>query len=163
MKTLILYRSFYGNTKQVAEAIAQEIRAAGHESAVQDVRIKLPALQETDAVFVGAPTRMGRANHKALRAIKRLKKMGFAADKPVVIFDTFGPLPASPEEREKDKKWIYPGAAGSMQKAAINLGLKVYPEPLRCEVQGMKGPLADKVLEQVASFTRGFVSALGKK
>jgi len=34
MKALILYRSYYGNTKQVAEVIAKQIRTGDHESTV---------------------------------------------------------------------------------------------------------------------------------
>ena len=104
---------------------------------------------------------MARANRKAVNVLKRLKKKGFS-DKPVAIFDTYGPIPTTPEELEKGKKWIYPGAAGIMQKVAKNRGLNVYPETLRCEVKEMKGPLADNALENAVSFTRVFVSTFGK-
>ncbi len=161
MKALILYRSFFGNTKQVADAIAQEIQTLGHEPTIQDVRQKLPDLHGVDSIVVGAPTRMARANRKAVNVLKRLKKKGFS-DKPVAIFDTYGPIPKTPEELEKDKKWFYPGAAGIMQKVAKNQGLNVYPETLRCEVKGLKGPLADNELEKAVSFTRVFVSTFGK-
>jgi hypothetical protein len=163
MKALILYRSYYGNTKRVAEAIAAALRAAGHSADVRDVRGGLPALRDTDAVFVGAPTRMARAGLRPLRAVKNLRRAGLGADKTVAVFDTYGPLPATPEELEKGKKWLYPGAAGMLQKAARDRGLKVHPEALRCEVKDMKGPLADKALEQVATFTRAFLAALDKQ
>lgn len=161
MKALILYRSFYGNTKQVAEAIAAELRATGHEAAVRDVRDRLPALGETDLVFIGAPTRMARPGRRALRAVKGLRRGGLGADKTVALFDTYGPLPTTPEELEKSRKWLYPGAAGVLQKAAQKLGLKVHPETLRCEVKEMKGPLADKALEQTAAFVRGLLAKPG--
>jgi len=162
MKALILYRSFFGNTKQVADAIAQEMRTLGHESTVQDVRKKLPDLHGIDFILVGAPTRMARVNRKAVNVLKRLKKKGFS-DRPVAIFDTYGPLPTTPEELEKTKKWIYPGAAGIMQKIAKDQGLNVYSEALRCEVKGLKGPLADNALEKAVSFTSVFVSTFVKK
>jgi menaquinone-dependent protoporphyrinogen IX oxidase len=162
MKSLILYRSFFGNTKQVADAMAQEIRTLGHESTVQDVREDLPDLHGIDFIFVGAPTRMARVNRKVVNVLKQLKKKGFS-DKSVAIFDTYGPLPATPEELEKAKKWIYPGAAGIMQEVAKDQGLNLYSEVLRCEVKGLKGPLADNALEKAVSFTSAFVSTFGKK
>jgi menaquinone-dependent protoporphyrinogen IX oxidase len=73
MKGLILFRSHYGNTKQVAEAIAQQITASGHEAIVQDVRQKLPDLQSFDFIMVGSPTRFARADGKASGALKQLR------------------------------------------------------------------------------------------
>ncbi len=159
MKALILYRSHYGNTRQVAEAIAAELTSLGHVAAVQDLRRRLPAMEDVDLIFVGAPTRMARVTRRALHAFKRLRKLG-AARKPLAVFDTFGPIPTEPEKLEKGRKWLEPGAAGLMHEAAKTLGLNVYPETLRCEVKGMKGPLVDGALEKAAAFVREFVSAV---
>ena len=162
MKALVLFRSYYGNTKQVAEVIAQQISALGHESNVQDIRQKLPDLNSVDFIMIGAPTRMARVNRKAIGVLKHLRKKGFAG-KPIVVFDTYGPVPTKPEEMENAKKWLYPGAAGIMQKVARDLGLNVYENTLRCEVKEMKGPLVDNEQAKAASFTKEFISLIGKK
>jgi flavorubredoxin len=162
MKALILFRSYFGNTKQVAEVIAREITVLGDEPIVQDLRTKLPDLQSFDFIFIGAPTRMARVNRKALRALKRLHKKR-VGQKPIAVFDTYGPVPTKPKEMEKAKKWLEPGAAGKMLEVAKGLGLNVYAKTLRCEVQGMKGPLGNGGQERAASFTREFVSSIGKK
>jgi flavodoxin len=162
MKGLVLFRSHYGNTKRVAEGIAEQSTSMGHEAVVQDVRQKLPDLQGFDFVMVGSPTRFARADGKASGALKQLRKKGFTG-KPVVVFDTYGPVPTDPKELEKSRKWLYPGAAGKMQKLAEEQGLNVYPETLRCEVQGnMKGPLAEHQLEKAALFTKTFIEKLTK-
>lgn len=162
MKALVLFRSFYGNTKEVAEAIAQQIKALGHEVEVQDLRLKLPDLNGIDVILIGAPTRMARVTRKAKSVLKKLRKKGFGA-KPIAVFDTYGPVPAKSEELEKGKKWLYPGAAGILHKAAKEQGLNVYENTLRCEVAGMKGPLKDKEKDKAASFTKEFISAIRKK
>jgi flavodoxin len=160
MKGLVLFRSHYGNTKQVAESLAQQITALGHEAIVQDLREKLPDLQDFNFIIVGSPTRFARADGKAIRVLKQLRKKGFTG-KPVVIFDTYGPVPKDPAELEKSRKWLYPGAAGKMHKVAEEQGLNVYSETLRCEVQaGMRGPLADQQLEKAASFLKEFMSTI---
>jgi flavodoxin len=162
MKGLILFRSHYGNTKQVAESIVKQITAQGHEADVQDVRQKLPDLQDFDFVMVGSPTRFARPDGKALGILKQLKKKGFV-EKPVAVFDTYGPVPTSPEELEKTKKWLYPGAAGIMHRVAKEQGLNVYQEILRCEVQGgVKGPLADNQLEKATEFTQEFILTISE-
>jgi flavodoxin len=153
MKALILYRSFYGNTKALAEAMARGISDLGHQCVVQDLRQRLPALEDFDCAVIGSPTRMARPGHRALRTLRKLKRRGFAG-KPVGLFDTYGPLPPTPEEREKARTWITPGAAGIMEKTARDLGLNVHGQAQRFEVSGMKGPLAEGALEKAAAFAR---------
>jgi flavodoxin len=162
MKALVLFRSYYGNTKQIAEAIARQISASGHEPTVQDIRHKLSDLNDVDFILIGAPTRMARVNRKVLGVMKRLHKKGFA-EKPIAIFDTYGPIPEEPEEMEKSRKWLHPGAAGIMQRVAEERGLNVYEKTLRCEVRGLKGPLADGEQARAASFTKEFLSAIETK
>jgi flavodoxin len=162
MKGLILFRSHYGNTKQVADSLAGQISALGHEASVQDLRQKLPDLQDFDFIMIGAPTRFAKVTGKALSVIKQLHKKGVGG-KPVAIFDTYGPVPKDPVELEKGKKWLYPGAAGKMLKEAQDRGLNVYPETLRCEVQGgLKGPLAEGQLEKANAFAKEFLAAISK-
>jgi flavodoxin len=161
MKALVLYRSYHGNTKQVADAMAKELAAQGIESVVQDLRRKLPDLSGFDLILIGSPTRMARVNRKAKRVLKRIRKKGFA-QKPIAVFDTFGPIPTDPEELEKGKKWLYPGAAGILYNVAKSQGLNVYPETLRCEVKGLKGPLGNNELAKAASFVKEFLSAAGE-
>jgi flavodoxin len=162
MKALVLYRSYHGNTKQVADAMAKELTAKGIESIVQDLRRKLPDLSNFDFILIGSPTRMARVNRKAKRVLKRIRQKGFAK-KPIAVFDTYGPVPTDPEELEKGKKWLYPGAAGILHKVAENQGLNVYSKTLRCEVKGMKGPLGDNELEKAVSFAKEFVSTTGER
>ena len=160
MKALILYRSFYGTTRSVAETMAKAITALGHEAVVHDVRTRLPDLAGFDCALVGAPPRMARVNGKVLRVLKRLGKKGFAA-KPVAIFDLYGPVPTKPEELEKGQKWITPGAAGIMKRTARDAGLRVFGKVLRCEVAGMRGPLKEREQEKAAEFAEEFLSGAG--
>jgi flavodoxin len=162
MKALVLYRSYHGNTKQVADAIAKELATEGVESEVQDLRRKLPDLSTFDFILIGSPTRMARVNRKARRVLKRIRKKGLA-EKPIAVFDTYGPVPTDPKELEKGKKWLYPGAAGILHKVAETQGLNTYSKTLRCEVTGLKGPLGDNELAKAASFVKEFVSTIGEK
>ena len=161
MKALVLYRSFYGNTRQVADALARQLGVQGHESIVQDLRQRLPDLQGIDMVLVGAPTRMARVNPRAKGVLGKLRRKGIGA-RPVAVFDTYGPVPKTPEEYEKSKSWIIPGAAGILQKAARDLGLNVHPETLRCEMQGLKGPLAEHQEEKAVAFVKELLAAMGR-
>ncbi|MBU4267667.1 MAG: flavodoxin domain-containing protein [Acidobacteria bacterium] len=162
MKVLILYKSNYGNTRQVAEALARQIEGLGHNAEVRDLRLRLPNLKDVDCALIGAPTRIGRATWKARRALRRLRRKRFGA-KPLGIFDTYGPLPVDPGELEKNRKWFYPGAAGRMQEKAQKLGLNVFLQTLRCQVQGMKGPLKEGEAGKAAQFAREFIATIENK
>ncbi len=153
MKALVLYRSYYGNTKALAEAMARGLSDLGHETVVQDLRQRLPKLEGFDCAIIGSPTRMARPGHRALRALRKLQRAGFTG-RPVGLFDTYGPLPGTPEELEKARKWFIPGAAGILERSARGLGLNVHGQAQRFEVSGMKGPLAEGALEKAAAFAR---------
>ena len=159
MNALVLYRSFHGNTKLVAEAIAQRLGELGWKSEVRDLRKKLPDLALTRLIFLGAPTRMKRAGGKPLRVIRGLKKKGFT-DKPLAILDTCSVLPTTPEESARMGEWVIPGAAGIMQRIAREQGLNVLTETLRCEVEGIKGPLAKDALEKAKAFAGSVAATL---
>jgi hypothetical protein len=57
MTTLVVYESMYGNTRAIAEAIAEALTAAGHDAravAVADA----PDAPDADLLIVGGPTHM---------------------------------------------------------------------------------------------------------
>jgi hypothetical protein len=157
MNTLILFRSYYGNTKQVAEAMAQRIRSAGHEVQVRDIRLRLPDLKEIDALIIGAPTRIGRVTRKARSVLRHLKRKGYGA-KPIAVFDTIAMIPSTPKEMEESRKWLEPGAVGIMQRIARDNGLNLFPDTLRCEVVGMKGPISENAIGKAVAFATAFMS-----
>jgi hypothetical protein len=158
MRVLVLYRSYYGNTRCAAEAMADRLRALGHPAAVQDVRQRLPDPAEVDRVLIGAPTRFARVSVKAASALHKLRRRGYG-DRLIGTFDTYGPLPKTPAEAEESRKWLEPGAAVILQREAGRLGLNVFAETLRCAVKEYKGPLADGELEKAAAFAERFAAA----
>lgn len=156
MKGFVAFDSVYGNTGKVAQAIAEELRAQGHEAEVIDLGRKVPRLKEGDFVFVGSPTRMGRMTGRAKKFVKRLDRDHFSS-RPVVPFDTMLKLPAEPEARVKALKWTEHGAAIMIKELAEQRGLKVYDRVLRVDVTGLRGPLAPEGLDEAKAFTRSFL------
>jgi Flavodoxin domain len=161
MNALILYRSHYGNTEQVAEALAGALRAGSHGVVVQDLRRRLPELNGIGWILVGAPTRMARVTGRAKWVLKKIARKSPAGVR-VAVFDTYGPIPTDPVDLEKGRKWLEPGAAGIMLQLAKSLGLNVHPESLRCEVAGMKGPLKDGELDKARAFAAALLASSGK-
>lgn len=169
---LILFRSYFGNTKQVADAIAQQMKLTGHEVDLRDIRLGLPDLMDIDAIVIGAPTRRARVTRKARSVLRSLRRRGYG-DKPIALFDTISFSPPTPlgslllvsrsrEETENARKWHEPGAVGIMQKIARQHRLNLFPELLRCEVTGTKGPLAENATVKAVAFATAFISYLQK-
>ncbi|MBU1914613.1 MAG: flavodoxin domain-containing protein [Thermoplasmatota archaeon] len=160
MKGAVVYDSVYGNTKLVAEAIAEQIRADGHSAELLNLRADRRRQIDADFVFIGGPTRMKKMTRNVKGFINRLDKSHWST-RPLVAFDTYGPLGKTEEERKKGEKWINPGAVGGIQALASKMGLKVHPASLRCAVTDMKGPLEPTALEHARKFTHEFAMSLG--
>jgi flavodoxin len=164
MNGLIACDSYFGNTLQVAEALAEELRAAGHDVTVvnlheQTLDARRPPAADAGFIGIGGPTRMASMSR---RTRSFAKKLNAAAGRPVFVFDTYGPLDADPAKNEKDAKWFYPGGGEKLKIALTAQGVDVYPEVLRCLVTNMKGPLVTEALASARDFARRFAAeALG--
>ena len=68
MRSLIVYESMYGNTRQVAEAIAEGCRQAGEATAVRACDCDPDALTGVDLVVLGGPTHAWSMSRPKTRA-----------------------------------------------------------------------------------------------
>ena len=160
MKGVVAYDSVYGNTKQVAEAIADQIRSEGHEVVLISLRDGGGAGASGDYLFVGSPTRIGRMTKKAKEFMEGLDKDHWR-NKPIVVFDTVGPMSEDKEKREKWLERVEKSAATRLRDLARRQGLSVYQDVLHAAVTGFKGPLASDALETTKEFTHRFIASLG--
>lgn len=153
MKGLVAYDSVYGNTKQIAEAIGEEIRAAGHEAQVMSVKDKLPELSGFDFAFVGSPTRIANASRASKRAVKKLARAPWGS-KPLCAFDTI-----MPGVLEQKGRW---GTTAGKVLADLGKkhGLNVREPTLHAYVKEIKGPLADDAVNQARAYTKEFLASL---
>ena len=165
MNGFIACDSYFGNTLRVAEALAEEFRAGGHDATVVNLheeKLDLRKPPAADAGFfgIGGPTRMAKMSRRTRGFAKKLDAAAVAG-RPVFVFDTYGPLDADPTKHEDDK-WFYPGGGVKLKDALAAQGVDVYPEVLRCLVTDMKGPLVTGALESAREFARRFAAdALG--
>ena len=161
MKGLVVYDSYFGNTQKVAEAIAEELRAEGHDAEVQSIRDRHAAPAQGDILFVGSPVRMGSVTGRAKRYIKKLDAQAWK-DRPVVIFTTILALPEEPTDAQKHSREAYDIKAGlKLGDLAREQGLNEVKDLLWVEVTGMKGPLIDSGVDKARQFTRELLASLG--
>jgi flavodoxin len=161
VKGLVAYDSYYGNGAQVATAIAEELRAAGHEVVVVNLHSEKAdkgSLAESGFLVLGGPTRMKHMSRRALKFAKKLDAAAWAG-KPVLVYDTYGPLDPDPAKNEGNA-WLYPGGVAELRALVSERGLAPAPGDLRCLVAGMKGPLADGALDDARAAARAFAAGL---
>ena len=165
MNGLIACDSYYGNTLEVAEALAKELRAAGHDVTVVNLHAQKLDPRKAPAagagfLGIGGPTRMKNMSRRTRSFVKKLDAAAFSGT-PVFLFDTWGPLDPDPAKNE-NSEWLFPGGGAKERDGLAGRGFAVYPEVLRCLVTGMKGPLADDALVSARQFARRFATdALG--
>ncbi len=142
-KVIVVYESKYGNTKLVAETIAEGMREVeGTEADVSEVkRVDLSKVPDYDAILVGSPTHIGEPTRGIKKFIGKLGKLPlegkfFAAFGTYLLGKSFEQATKKLEKRIRDK---VPGA----KLAAPGLSIKV---------QGMKGPISEGELPKCKEF-----------
>lgn len=162
MKGVVVYDTYYGNTKLVAEAIADELRAEGHEADLRSVREDYPAPPQGDIMFLGSPIRMGSATKRVKKFVKKLDKEAWRG-KPVVVFTTILIQPENATDKQKESREKYDIAAGRrLRDFAKEEGLNAVERHLWVDVKGMKGPLVETGAEQAKQFARDVLPSLKK-
>ena len=141
-RAIIIYESKYGNTKRVAEAIAEGMgEIPGVEAVLNEVKeVELDKLVEFDAILVGSPNHMGSATKGIRKFIDELGKLSPGV-KLAAVFDTY-------IGRDFEK------AVKKMEKQIGEKvpGLKLATPGLSIKVEGMKGPISEGELPKGKEF-----------
>jgi flavodoxin len=153
MKGVVVYDTYYGNTKIVADAIADQLKSEGHVAELRSVRENYPAPPQGDIMFIGTPTRFGSATRRVKKYVEKLD-IGVWKDRHIVVFTTILVLPPNATDKQKESRDKYDLAAGrKLRDLAKSRGLNAVEEHLWVEVKGMKGPLVEAGVEKTKQFT----------
>ena len=164
MKTLLVYESMWGNTKQVAETVAH---ALGGDVTVVEVEAAPPAIPpDVDLVVVGGPTHafsMSRASTRhdaetkgagtghAEAGIREWLSALTASDTPFATFDT----------RVGSVRHLPGSAAKAAAKEVRRHHLGRLVDTQSFYVADMAGPLLDGELERASVWGRALTADLG--
>jgi len=148
-RVFIVYDTKYGNTKLVAEKIAEGMKEAkGIETEVTDVKdADLKRIADTDAILIGAPNHMGNASRTIMKFIEELSKLKLKA-KGVAVFDT---------HMMEDLK-----AVEKMEKRIKDKlpALRLMAPGLAIRVDGMSGPITEGELPKALDFGKKIAAQL---
>jgi flavorubredoxin len=152
VNVFILYDSKYGNTKLVAEKIADGLKSEATMVNAGYVReVGLDEVVCSDLIVLGAPNHMGRPSRTMKRFIDYLATADLKATK-VAVFGTYAGR-ARPIDRAVKK-------LESMVKARLP-NLKLVLPGLSVRVNGIKGPVVDGELDRCVEFGSSIAAQLG--
>ncbi len=144
MNTLVVYDSQYGNTKRIAQAIADTLRAFGQAQAVRVDPDRSFKFQGVDLLILGCPTQGFRPTPVMLSFLGTVSSQSLRG-LAVVCFDT----------RFRGRLWKS-SAAPRMTRQLRSMGVEPIAPPESFFVKALKkeGPLLAGEVERATTWAR---------
>jgi len=156
MKGIVVYDTSYGNTKTIAETIAETLKESGIEVDlfnVKDVR-KLSA-KDYNFLVLGSPTRFGTMSF-AIRSFLGKVKSEKWMNKLFTAFDTENPENIE-RARIENKGW---SAGEKISEKLRDKKMNQLLPVLKAVVLGQKGPLKEGEIDRTKEYARELATKL---
>ncbi len=151
MKGIVVYDTSYGNTKKIAETIAETLKESGIEVDLFYVKdVKKLSAKDYNFLVLGSPTRFGTMSF-AIRGFLGKVKSEEWMNKPFAAFDT-----ENPENVEKKEGSAAEKIAERLRDKKMSQLLPV----LKALVFEMKGPLVEGEIERTREYSRELAAKL---
>jgi len=145
MKGIVVYDTSYGNTKKIAETIAETLKESGVEVDLFYVKdVKKLSVKDYNFLVLGSPTKFGTMSF-AIRFFLGKVKSEEWMNKPFAAFDT-----ENPENLEKKEWSAAEKIATKLRDKKMNQLLPV----LKALVLGQKGPLKEGEIDRTKDYAR---------
>jgi len=145
MKRIVVYDTSYGNTKKIAETIAETLKESGIEVDLFYVKdVKKLSTKDYDFLVLGSPTKFGAMSFAIKFFLGRVKSEEWM-NKPFTAFDT-----ENPENMEKEEWSAAEKIAEKLRDKKMNQLLPV----LKALVFGQKGPLVEGEIDRTKDYAR---------
>jgi len=150
MHTVIVFDSDYGNTREIVEAIATDLRTAGPVD-VAKVRTRAAAgtPSDMDLLIVGSPTHMRRLSAPMRGYLQQLPAKSLAGVE-AAAFDT----------RAQGWKLLTGAASGGIARQLQKHGAHLLVRPESFQVTAKEGPLADGEVAHAHTWARHILAAM---
>jgi menaquinone-dependent protoporphyrinogen IX oxidase len=145
MKGIVVYDTSHGNTKTIAETIAETLKESGIEVDLFHVKnVKKLSAKDCNFLVLGSPTRFGTMSF-AIRGFLGKVKSEEWVNKTFAAFDT-----ENPENMERKEYSAAEKIAAKLIDKKMNQLLPV----LKAAVFGQKGPLKEGEIERTKEYAR---------
>lgn len=156
IKGLVIYDTSHGNTKKIAETIAESLKASEIEIDLFNIKeIKKLNANDYNFLVLGSPTKFGTMSFAIKFFLGKVKSNEWE-NKPFSAFDTENPENVEKSRLEK-KEW------SAAEKIAIKLKEKNMRQLLpvhKALVLGLKGPLVEGEIDRAKSYAKELATKL---
>ena len=156
MKGIVVYDTSYGNTKKIAETIAETLKESGIEVDLFYVKdVKKLSAKDYDFFVLGSPTKFGTMSFAIKFFLGKVKSEEWM-NKPFVAFDTENPENIE-RARLENKEWsAAEKIAQKLREKKMNQLLPV----LKALVLDQKGPLVEGEVDWTKDYARQLAAKL---
>jgi hypothetical protein len=175
VKAVVAYESIYGNTRQIAEAVAAGLDPVGEVEIVSVNHGDASAVEDADALIVGGPTHM----HGLATSMSRKGAAQAAEEEDDITLEpgaADGPglrnwltqrsgngRPAAAFDTRLDRSPVLTGAAArGIAKRLRRRGYDVIADPESFFVEDSEGPLADGELDRARAWGESLAELIGR-
>jgi len=156
MKGIVVYDTSYGNTKKIAETIAETLKESGIGVDLFYLKnVKKLSGKDYDFFVLGSPTKFGTMSFAVKFFLGKVKSEEWM-NKPFAAFDTENPENVE-KSRIENKEWsAAEKIAEKLREKKMNQLLPV----LKALVIGQKGPLVEGEIERTKEYARQLAAKL---
>jgi Flavodoxin len=172
MQALVIFESIYGNTRAIAEAVAEGLRESGEATVRSHDQIDPADLSAADVLVVGAPTHMHGlpTNFSREMAAKASEEEGAPLDPCATAEPGIrswlseqsgdGRAAAAFDTRADKSPALTGSAARGIGKRLRRRGFQLGTDPESFFVDDAEGPLADGELERARDWGRTLANSI---
>jgi menaquinone-dependent protoporphyrinogen IX oxidase len=156
IKGIVIYDTSHGNTKKIAETIAETLKASEIEVDLFDLKhVKKLSSNNYHFLVIGSPTKFGAMSFAIKSFLGKVKNEEWI-NKPFAAFDTENPENVE-KARVENKEW------SAAEKIALKLKEKKMKQllpVLKALVLGVKGPLVEGEIDRAKTYSRELAAKL---
>jgi menaquinone-dependent protoporphyrinogen IX oxidase len=148
MRALVIYDTTHGNTKKIAETIAETLSENRIDTDCLNLKeAKKLGLSNYDLIVIGSPTKFGTMTFAMKSYIAKLNAEDWN-NTPFAAFDTENPENIV-HSRVENKNW---SAAEKISEKLKEKSLRQISPVLKAQVHDWKGPLLDGEIERTKAY-----------
>jgi hypothetical protein len=170
MKTVVVYESMFGNTEQIARAVATGLAEYGLVETVEVGAVSAADVRGADLIVVGAPTHAFGLSRPQSRADAATRLGHAPISAGIGVREWLDQLPSTDRTvavaafcTRTDKQWVPGSAARKALKRLRGLGYRRAADAEDFYVSGMTGPLDEGEIARATAWGRAVGAAASQQ
>ncbi len=149
MRIMVIYDSAYGNTEEIAKAVAEGLKDKGEVSVFKVDNVRPGDIKDIDLLIVGSPTRVFSPTRAIVDFIRAIPE-GALEGTRIATFDTRFSFRDVRSRLMYNLMIMFGYAARPLTRKLVRKGGECIIKPEGFYVEGYRGPLKDDEVERAS-------------